>query len=192
MGSVQGCGSWWFTPGINSFLLTWLFVVWFLLCAVRLPLPGPGQAEIPPGASWGLPALHLLPGRSQPPGKGPASGTHTAVWPLPLLRLRPGCAREGNAARGKRFLGLRFLLFLPGVAQWGAALPSPQISRFTAVRALLSSPRSDPFLLLPCPPPLSPFCSSSTCARTFASRQRPRTRGAWGRTSGTSSWTGTR
>lgn len=63
------------------FLFNWLFLLWSLLYAVRLPLPGPGQAEIPAGASGGLLALHLLPGRSQPPGKRRTGATDTdTTW----------------------------------------------------------------------------------------------------------------
>lgn len=188
MGSGQGCGSWWFTPGVNSFLPNWLFVVWFLLCAVRLPLPGLGQAEIPPGASRGLPALHLLPGRSQPPGKGPAGSTHTAIWPLPLLWLRPWLRTRGKCSERETCRGVTLPPLPPRRGTAGCCPPqSPDFPFHGRTGTAFISPLRP----LP-PPPLSPLCSSSTCARTFASRRRPRTRGAWGRTSGTSSWTGTR
>lgn len=69
------------------FLPNWLFLLRCLLCAVRLPLPGPGQAEIPAGASGGLLALHPLPGRSQPPGKGLSGVTDQAGQERGMWRI---------------------------------------------------------------------------------------------------------
>lgn len=58
------------------------------LCLPERPhLPGPGEAQVPASPPRGVPALHLLPGRSQPPGKWERRSCWGACWSLPLLHM---------------------------------------------------------------------------------------------------------